>query len=163
MSKNTKETINAVVTATTTEAKEPLSKLIVTRSSFTTKEGEELYGYQINDKLLVNGVERPIRIDLTAKDIGGYEMLDIIFMLAEQAYLIVRDETMTDSKTNKKSTYRVYEVVNVDNYGIPYKYQVKPSAKSDEAMLNVLILQKEIFVENVEVVVDSALSTESTT
>lgn len=129
----------------------PLSNLIVSRNSFTSREsGEKLYSYCINDKLIIKGFERPIRIDLSAKDNGGYEMLDIIFMLADFAYLIVHDEVIFDDKTGRKTSFRVYEVANEDEFGISYKYQVKPSAKSDEALLNVLIQQKDVFVESID-------------
>lgn len=129
---------------------EPLSNLIVSRNSFTSREsGETLYSYCIKDKIVVRGIERSIRIDLSAKDNGGYEMLDIIFMLDDFAYLLVHDEFIVDDKTGRKSNFRVYEVANVDEFGIVYKYQVKPSAKSDEALLNVLIQQKNVSIESI--------------
>jgi len=133
-------------------AKAPLSDFIITREKFRDAVDDKaaLYGYVIKDKLLINGQERSIRIDFSAKDAGGYEMLDIIFMISDYAYLLMHDETMTDND-GRKSKYRVYEIVNEDDYGIRYAYKVKPSRESDKALLDVLIQQRNVFIENIEV------------
>ncbi len=132
-----------------------LSDFIITREIFRkeTEEQSALYGYVLKDKLIVNGKEREIRIDFVAKDSGGYEMLDIIFMISDYAYLVMHDETMNDDD-GKKTQYRVYEVVNEDDFGVRYTYKVKPARESDKAMLNVLIQQRQIFIENFDVSAD---------
>ena len=66
-----------------------------------TKSGDDMYGYVLKEKIVVNGQEREIRVDFAAKDIGGYDMLDIIFMTGEEAFLSVREEFMTDDKTGE--------------------------------------------------------------
>ena len=134
------------------EAKAPLSAFVVTREVFREEaDGQPaLYGYVLKDKLIVAGRQRDIRIDFAAKDPGGYEMLDIIFMLADYAYLVMHDESMTDNAGNK-SLYRVYEIVNEDEFGIRYAYKVKPSRESDKAMLDVLIQQKNVQVESISI------------
>ena len=106
-----------------------------------TKDGGDMYCYILREKTVINGIEREIRCDFVAKDLGGYEMLDIIFMTGDEAYLSVREESMTDEKTGETTLYSVYEVWNKDDDGIVYSYKVKPSKESDKAKLNV-ILQK---------------------
>lgn len=134
------------------EAVKPLGDFIVTREIFReeTDEQSALYGYVLKDKLIVNGKEREIRIDFAAKDAGGYEMLDIIFMISDFAYLVMHDETMKD-EDGKATQYRVYEIANEDDLGVKYVYKVKPARESDKALLNVLIQQRQIFIENIDV------------
>ena len=105
------------------------------------KDGGDMYCYILREKILVNNVEKEIKVDFVAKDFGGYEMLDIIFMTGEEAFLSVREETMTDEKTGEVTEYSVYEIWNHDDDGIVYSYKVKPSRESDKSKLNV-ILQK---------------------
>ena len=104
-----------------------------------TKSGDEMYGYVLREVIKVNGVEREIRVDFAAKDIGGYDMLDIIFMAGDEAFLSVREEHMTDEKTGEVTPYMVYEIWNEDEDGIPYVYKVKPMRESDKAKLNVIL------------------------
>ena len=47
-----------------------------------TKSGDDMYGYVLKEEIVVNGQKREIRVDFAAKDIGGYDMLDIIFRSA---------------------------------------------------------------------------------
>lgn len=106
-----------------------------------TKSGDDMYGYVLREMITVNGKEREIRVDFAAKDIGGYDMLDIIFMTGDEAFLSVREEQMVDDKTGEVTPYMVYEIWNVDEDDVPYVYKVKPMRESDKAKLNV-VLQK---------------------
>ena len=119
-----------------------------------TKSGDDMYGYVLKEKIVVNGQEREIRVDFAAKDIGGYDMLDIIFMISDFAYLVMHDETMKD-EDGKATQYRVYEIANEDELGVKYVYKVKPARESDKALLNVLIQQRQIFIENIDVAAES--------
>ena len=122
---------------------EQIRELKVTRELLDakTKSGEDMYGYVLREIITVNGREREIRVDFAAKDIGGYDMLDIIFMNGEDAFLSVREESMVDDKTGEVTPYSVYEIWNEDDDGISYVYKVKPMRESDKAKLNV-VLQK---------------------
>lgn len=106
-----------------------------------TQAGEDMYKYILKEMVKVNGKEREIRVDFAAKDMGGYDMLDIIFMTGDEAFLSLREEYMTDEVTGEARPYTVYEIWNVDDDGVSYVYKVKPMRESDKAKLNV-ILQK---------------------
>lgn len=112
-----------------------------------TKSGEDMYGYVLREKITVNGREREIRVDFAAKDIGGYDMLDIIFMTGDDAFLSVREEFMTDEKTGETTPYMVYEIWNEDEDGVAYVYKVKPMRESDKAKLNVILQKRALAYE----------------
>lgn len=112
-----------------------------------TKSGEDMYGYVLREKITVSGKEREIRVDFAAKDIGGYDMLDIIFMNGEEAFLSVREESMIDEKTGETMPYMVYEIWNEDEDGISYVYKVKPMRESDKAKLNVILQKRALAYE----------------
>ena len=112
-----------------------------------TKSGDDMYGYVLKENIVVNGQAREIRVDFAAKDIGGYDMLDIIFMTGEEAFLSVRQESMTDEKTGEVTNYMVYEIWNQDDDGIPYVYKVKPMRESDKAKLNVILQKRALAFE----------------
>ena len=121
-----------------------------------TKSGEDMYGYVLREKITVNGREREIRVDFAAKDVGGYDMLDIIFMTGEEAFLSVREEHMTDEKTGEVTDYMVYEIWNEDEDGIPYVYKVKPMRESDKAKLNVILQKRALAYERAQQAVEGA-------
>ena len=106
-----------------------------------------MYGYVLREKTMVAGEEREIRVDFAAKDPGGYEVLDIIFMLADDAFLSVREEVMEDDKTGKETSYTVYEIWNEDDDGVPYVYKVKPMRESDKAKLNIILHKRAVAYE----------------
>ena len=103
-----------------------------------TKSGEDMYCYILRENVTVNGKSREIRADFAAKDLGGYDMLDIIFMISDEAYLSMREEFMTNENTGETTPYTVYEIWNQDEEGTIYTYKVKPMRESDKAKLNVI-------------------------
>ena len=107
--------------------------LIVERETFKAKDKREMYGYFVRGK--ARG--REIKVDFVAKDQGGYETLELIFDINPTAELLIREEEMVTDGV--KSAYTVYEVQNVDEDGIVYKYEIKPARKSDVAYLNVIL------------------------
>ena len=115
-----------------------------------TKSGDDMYGYVLKEEIVVNGQKREIRVDFAAKDVGGYDMLDIIFMTGEEAFLSVREEVMTDDKTGEVTPYMVYEIWNEDDDGIPYVYKVKPMRESDKAKLNVVLQKRALAYERMQ-------------
>ena len=126
-----------------------------------TKSGDDMYGYVLKEKIVVNGQEREIRVDFAAKDIGGYDMLDIIFMTGEEAFLSVREEFMTDDKTGEVTPYMVYEIWNEDDDGIPYVYKVKPMRESDKAKLNVVLQKRALAYERAQMAAEAASASEA--
>ncbi len=142
---------------------EKLLELKVTRFKLgaKTKNGDEMYGYVLLERVNVNGSEREIRVDFVAKDIGGYEMLDIIFMFGDEAYLSVREESMKDEKSGVITNFMVYEIWNVDKDGIPYVYKVKPMRESDKAKLNVILNKRKLAYERAKAAIASKESSNS--
>ena len=120
-----------------------------------TKSGDDMYGYVLREMITVNGKEREIRVDFAAKDIGGYDMLDIIFMTGDEAFLSVREEQMVDDTTGEVTPYMVYEIWNEDEDGIPYVYKVKPMRESDKAKLNVVLQKRALAYERLQASKDS--------
>lgn len=120
--------------------------LIVERETFKAKDKREMYGYFVRGK--ARG--REIKVDFVAKDQGGYETLELIFDINPTAELLIRQEELVTDGV--KTAYTVYEVQNVDEDGIVYKYEVKPARKSDAAYLNVIlqILEKQKAKEKAE-------------
>ena len=126
-----------------------------------TKSGEDMYCYILREKIQVNGKEREIRVDFAAKDMGGYDMLDIIFMTGEEAFLSIHEETMiANEKTGEVTQYTVYEIWNEDDDGIPYVYKVKPMRESDKAKLNVILQKRALAYERAQAAAASAASEE---
>ena len=119
-----------------------------------TKDGGDMYCYILREVIKVptpDGIkEREIRVDFAAKDLGGYDMLDIIFMTGDEAFLSVRQEHMTDEKTGEVTDYMVYEIWNEDEDGIPYVYKVKPMRESDKAKLNVILQKRALACERAQ-------------
>lgn len=125
--------------------KETVKCLYVERETFTTKDKREMYGYFVRGQ--IRG--RDVKVDFNAKDQGGYETLDLIFDINPKAELLIHEETQTDIDGAKR-TYTVYEVQNVDEDGIVYKYKVKPARESDKTYLDILLQQLERRKQNEE-------------
>ena len=118
------------------QATQNVDNLVVERETFESN-GREMYGYYVAGK--VRG--RDVKVDLVAKDQGGYEILDIIFDIKPTADLILHDEEMTNDDGSKMK-YTVYEVQNIDEDGIKYTYKVKPARDSDKTILDILLQQR---------------------
>lgn len=112
------------------------NNLIVERETYEGKDGKEYWSYFVRGN--IRGREK--KVDFVAADQGGYEVLDIIFEMADKAELSIREETMVNAD-GSKMTYTVYEVFNVDEDGEIYSYQVKPARKSDKALLTFLLIE----------------------
>ena len=104
------------------------------RGPFKTKDGQEMFGYYVSGE--IHG--REIKVDFQAKDVGGYELLELMFGINQDVELIMHDESMTDERGNV-TKYTVYEAYMVDEDGIVYTYKLKPSQESDKAYLNILL------------------------
>ena len=114
-----------------------------------TKSGEDMYSYMLREIFKVNGQDREFLVEFTTKgtDFGGYDMLDIIFMLSDEANLRVIDDVMVNTETGETVPFTTYEVYNVDEDGVEYSYKVKPNRESDKAKLNVVIQKKRLALE----------------
>ena len=110
-------------------------KLFVERESFIGNDGKQYWAYVLKGQ--VRG--RAVKVDFAPKDKGGYEPLDIVFMVKDNAELIMTTETMTDAN-GKKTNYVSYKVRNEDELGL-LECGVKPSRDSDKALLTMIINQ----------------------
>ena len=117
------------------EQQEQALKLFVERESFVGNDGKQYWAYVLKGD--VRG--RAVKVDFAPKDKGGYEPLDIVFMVSDKAELIMTKETMTDANGTKTS-YTSYKVRNEDELGV-LECGVKPSRDSDKALLTMLINQ----------------------
>ena len=117
------------------QVEEKALKLFVERESFIGTDGKQYWAYVLKGD--VRG--RAVKVDFAPKDKGGYEPLDIVFMVKDTAELIMTTETMTDAN-GKKNTYVSYKVRNADDLGV-LECGVKPSRDSDKALLTMVINQ----------------------
>lgn len=108
--------------------------LVLERETFVSKKGKEMYNYFVRGN--VHG--RTIKADFLAKDMGGYELLDLMFEINPTVNLIMHEETMTDDRGNV-TPYTIYEARVVDEDGLVYSYKLKLAQESDKSYLNILM------------------------
>lgn len=137
---------------------EEVKDLKVTRVllDIQTKSGADMYGYQLIENMKVNNTTHKIKVDFVAKDAGGYEVLDIIFMGGDEAHLSVREEYLPNESTGELTAYRVYEIWNEDDDGIPYSIKVKPARDSDKAKFDMIINKRRFAFERSQVDTESS-------
>lgn len=98
-----------------------------------TQDGRLYYAYLLHGKLR----GRPVKVDFSPKDKGGYELLDLVFDVAPKAELYITEVTQEINGTKQKRT--VYTVNTADENGQIWKSEVKPTRASDRDMLAMLI------------------------
>ena len=140
MEKKVNENVNEIkeiaqVDVQVEQVEEKGLKLFVERESFIGNDGKQYWAYVLKGQ--VRG--RAVKVDFAPKDKGGYEPLDIVFMVKDNAELIMTTETMTDAN-GKKTNYVSYKVRNEDELGL-LECGVKPSRDSDKALLTMIINQ----------------------
>ena len=114
---------------------------IITRESIKGANGKQLktqdgrlyYAYLLHGKLR----GRPVKVDFSPKDKGGYELLDLVFDVAPKAELYITEVTQEINGTKQKRTG--YTGNTVDENGQIWKSEVKPTRASDRDMLAMLI------------------------
>ena len=112
--------------------------LMVSREKFVTKDKKKYWGYHVNG--IVRG--RNVRVSLTTSDAGGYEVLDIVFEGVKEVPLWRSPFTVKDNDGKITMSGFRYFAVSQDEEGMIYSAQVKPSRKSDQAMLEMMIKAK---------------------
>lgn len=98
-----------------------------------TQDGRLYYAYLLHGKLR----SRPVKVDFSPKDKGGYELLDLVFDVTPKAELYITEVTQEINGAKQKRT--VYTVNTVDENGQVWKAEVKPTRVSDRDMLAMLI------------------------
>lgn len=108
--------------------------IIVSRETYKDKKsGQEYFSYFIEGE--VKG--KPVRVNIVPHDIGGYNVLDIVFLDAEQVTLDIRPVSMKDA-AGEEITINTFYVVSCDENGEIYECPVKPKNKSDKVLLTML-------------------------
>ncbi len=108
-------------------------KLFVDREIYT-KDNKDYWQYFVAG--VIKG--KQIKAKLTAGDVGGYEVLDLVFIGNERAELLITPGTMKDEGTGKEISFVTYEAMTCDENGVVYKGKVKPLRPSDKALLEML-------------------------
>lgn len=140
MEKNEKkvtEQKTAAFIAETTES----GNFVITREAIKGANGKQLktqdgrlyYAYILQGKLR----GRDVKVDFSPKDKGGYQPLDLVFDVSSKAELFITEVTQEINGT--KSKRKVYTVNTVDENGVVWKCEVKPTRTSDRDMLAMLI------------------------
>lgn len=114
-------------------------------NQFMTEDGRLYYAYLLRGKLR----GRAIKVDFSPRDKGGYTPLDLVFDVSPEAELEIVDEI---TEFNGKKQHRtVYTVNTVDEDGLVWKCEVKPTNKSDVDLLAMLINMSKKEIKTVEV------------
>ncbi len=98
-----------------------------------TQDGRLYFAYLLHGKLR----NRPVKVDFSPKDKGGYELLDLVFDVSPKAELYITEVIQEINGTKSKRT--VYTVNTVDENGQIWKAEIKPTRTSDRDMLAMLI------------------------
>lgn len=106
-------------------------KLIVSRETYT-KEGKEYFAYFVSGE--IKG--KPVRVNVVPHDIGGYDVLDIVFIGAKEVTLDIRKLEMKEGEQVK--IIDTFYVVSADENGEIYECPVKAKNKSDKVLLTML-------------------------
>jgi hypothetical protein len=109
-------------------------KLIVERETYE-KNDKTYYSYFVRGN--IRGKE--VKALLSPPDVGGYNVLDIVFGDSDKAELIVTPFEIKDDATKRVITGNSYEIMATDPDGEVFKCAIKPFRKSDKSLLNMLL------------------------
>lgn len=110
------------------------NKLMVERETYE-QNGNTYFAHFV--KGTIRGKE--VKINVVPLDFGGYTVLDIVFLDAMQAELVLNPYEIKDEATGGVITGNTYSVRSVDENGEIYECRVKPSKNSDKQLLAMLI------------------------
>lgn len=102
-------------------------------NQYVTNDGRLYFKYKLCGVLR----GRRIAVDFSPKDKGGYVPLDLVFDVNPAAELDIIDK-VTEFKGKKQHT-TVYTVNTVDENGVIWHAEVKPTGKSDVDLLTMLM------------------------
>ena len=109
--------------------------LRVDRKTYKSKDGTERFMYYVMGKIRGKEYEASV----IPSDIGGYEVLDIVFGEENSAEFVLVPYSMKDEKTGKEVSGFTYEARNFDKDGHEYKCKVKPRFPSDKDLLSMFL------------------------
>lgn len=109
--------------------------LKIERETYESKAKEERYSYFVRGNL--RGKE--MKSSLVPSDIGGYELLDLLFIDDSEVKLIVVPFELNNSETGELVKGNTYVARTTDKKGEVYECPIKPRQKSDKAILEMLL------------------------
>ena len=114
-------------------------------NQYVTADGRLYFKYKLHGNLR----GRKVVVDFSPKDKGGYLPLDLVFDVNPEAELDITDEV---TEFNGRKQHRtVYTVNTVDENGVVWHCEVKPTGKSDVDLLTMLMNMVNMSVKPVEV------------
>ena len=114
-------------------------------NQYVTSDGRLYFKYKLHGNLR----GRKVVVDFSPKDKGGYLPLDLVFDVNPEAELDITDEV---TEFNGRKQHRtVYTVNTVDENGVVWHCEVKPTGKSDVDLLTMLMNMVNMPVKPVEV------------
>lgn len=114
-------------------------------NQYVTNDGRLYFKYKLCGTLR----GRRIAVDFSPKDKGGYVPLDLVFDVNPEAELDITDEV---TEFNGRKQHRtVYTVNTVDENGVVWHAEVKPTGKSDVDLLTMLMNMVNKQIKTVEV------------
>ena len=114
-------------------------------NQYVTSDGRLYFKYKLHGNLR----GRKVVVDFSPKDKGGYLPLDLVFDVNPEAELDITDEV---TEFNGRKQHRtVYTVNTVDENGVVWHCEVKPTGKSDVDLLTMLMNMVNMSVKPVEV------------
>ena len=99
------------------------------------KSNDERYLYFVRGTLR----GREVKASIIPTDLGGYDLLDIVFIGTDTADLVLNPYEMVDEKTGKVTNGFTYEARNCDEHGETYTCKVRPRQASDKSILEMLL------------------------
>ncbi|HIR23255.1 MAG TPA: hypothetical protein IAB32_05695 [Candidatus Scatosoma pullicola] len=119
-------------------------------NQYVTSDGRLYFKYKLHGNLR----GRKVVVDFSPKDKGGYLPLDLVFDVNPEAELDITDEV---TEFNGRKQHRtVYTVNTVDENGVVWHCEVKPTGKSDVDLLTMLMNMVNMPVKPVEVTPETA-------
>ncbi len=112
--------------------------LIIERERYT-KDGKHFWWYFVQGGLR----GKKIRATITMPDVGGYEVLDLLFGDATAVPLYMFVGKMFNEHTKEISKYITYKAQIVEG-GMVFSCKVKPMKDSDKSILDMLYRQQKL-------------------
>lgn len=114
-------------------------------NQYMTNDGRLYFKYKLRGNLR----GREVLVDFSPRDKGGYVPLDLVFDVNPAAELDIIDKVTEFNGKKQHST--VYTVNTVDENGVVWHAEVKPTGKSDVDLLTMLMNMVNKQIKTVEV------------
>lgn len=131
------------------EVEEELSiYLELQREQFSGRDKRKYWAYFVKGEVYKDTPhKKTVRAGFTPDDIGGYDLLQIMYDLPGEVLIEYKQESMRDDKTRKVTYYDVFTAFIIDPYGNKLEYKVRPTEKSDKALFIMLYNEEKIRLE----------------